>query len=284
MQSISVQNGIIETPLGTSFGICYKPKKGLIKIANIIKSDGKYVAIFDENDVDFFIRINNRNDERDCGFQFTVDDDQDYRFGIASNGSASLKTLSSVGRYFHFVCGTSETSDVPLNEMAHNSSISPGCSDSDDRMAIFKCKIDYSVKLNLRLLVVTFTGHRIAIRCFGDDKIERIKQRIRERVGIPIKLQSLIFAEQLLDDARTLSEYHIQNDSTLQMALCLRSGHEIRIRRNMAIITQPKEDESGAEGVVGFGRKTKQTFTKAIFKKDTSIQIEPFLIELRLKK
>ena len=74
----------------------------------------------------------------------------------------------------------------------------------------------------MKIYIKTLTGKTIAIYIGQRDYIVTLKSQIREKEGIPIEQQRLIFAGSQLEDERTLTSYNIQDGSTLHMILRLR--------------------------------------------------------------
>lgn len=73
----------------------------------------------------------------------------------------------------------------------------------------------------MQLFVKTLTGKTVSIEVEEGESIEDVKAKIAEKEGIPPEQQRLIFGGQQLQDAKTLSDYDVGDDSTLHLVLRL---------------------------------------------------------------
>ncbi|RZF37539.1 hypothetical protein LSTR_LSTR008577 [Laodelphax striatellus] len=53
------------------------------------------------------------------------------------------------------------------------------------------------------------------------DKVERIKERVEEKEGIPPQQQRLIFSGKQMNDEKTAQDYKVQGGSVLHLVLAL---------------------------------------------------------------
>uniref|UniRef100_A0A915MQL6 Ubiquitin-like protein NEDD8 n=1 Tax=Meloidogyne javanica TaxID=6303 RepID=A0A915MQL6_MELJA len=72
--------------------------------------------------------------------------------------------------------------------------------------------------------VKTLTGKEIELDIEPTDKVDRIKEKVEEKEGIPPPQQRLIFAGKQLSDDKTAQECKIEGGSVLHLVLALRGG------------------------------------------------------------
>ena len=87
------------------------------------------------------------------------------------------------------------------------------------------------------IYVKTLTGKTIAIGAKASDTINHVKSQLQDKEGITPDQQKLSFAGKPLADPHTLSDYDIQDGSTLGLLLRSRGGIQINIRLVEKIVT-----------------------------------------------
>ena len=81
----------------------------------------------------------------------------------------------------------------------------------------------------MQIFIKTPNGKTLLLNVESSNDIQSIKNKIEEIEGIPSNIQRLIYFKEL-ENKKTLSDYNIQNESTIQLLLNLKSNLTIFVK------------------------------------------------------
>lgn len=93
--------------------------------------------------------------------------------------------------------------------------------------------------------VRTLTGKKIEINAFGCETILDVKEKIREKEGIPPDQQRLIWCRKYLEDTVTIDKYKIESGCVAHLVLLLRGG--ARTKQTTLILQSVKRKQEEGE-------------------------------------
>lgn len=71
----------------------------------------------------------------------------------------------------------------------------------------------------------TFAGKTLTVEVEPDESIESLKNKLQSKEGIPPNQQRILFGGKQLDSQKSISDYDIENESTMHLVLRLRGGN-----------------------------------------------------------
>lgn len=76
----------------------------------------------------------------------------------------------------------------------------------------------------MQIFVKNLNGKTSTVTVDENETVESVKEKVKNKVGVPEDQQVLIFGGKQLQDGKTMLDYKIGAESTLNMVLRLRGG------------------------------------------------------------
>lgn len=225
----TASNGFIEVPLGATIGIIYNSKTGVNRTASIVNGPikNRYIAIFEEDDVDFKIAVNNLNANRDFNFNLDFFGNY-YPFVVGYQENCGLKTPHSGGQHFHFFSINNKKSHNWVNTVAGFYQTS--CDEAVNIIDNLRFIVRYSMPKEMDTIEMNDVDDKLEISIFSmelfepqpsrsvllrrDAIIADVRREINAKYHQTLTKQFVLYAgdgETLLKYAGTLASYQLEN-------------------------------------------------------------------------
>ena len=90
---------------------------------------------------------------------------------------------------------------------------------------------------DMQILIEIPSGNPLALLVLTSDTVSNIKSKISDKTNIPLETQHLVFAGKPLQNDRTLAEYNVRPQSSIQLVLRLRGGMQIDVPTSTGKVT-----------------------------------------------
>ena len=223
MSETILKNKSLVTPMQTAISLIRVKQNGSSEKVPICRSDQAdlYYAIFDDDDCDFEISIDNSKCENRKVLVRLGFHNEKNEFICNKLSAALLETYESNGKKFHFVRQSSEDGKTLVAKATQEYGLT--WNKASEMISQMTFEVEYSDPA-FQIFYKDLIGNLRAIEVFEQDTIHEIKKQIEMIEGIPVNVQRLVFKSHTLEDCHMVKNYQIIRESTLHLLLRVLGG------------------------------------------------------------
>ncbi len=259
---VSIEENLVTIPIGLKIGLLKISKNVSKSIVRMINGFNKnqFLAVFDEEDVDFQLIIDNQLCARGIRFTLCINN-QNNPYYIRPGILSAMETLETNGRKFHFKSQNTDEGQLIVAATADKHGISYSKAAINCSKITFHIDVEKLIErlpqelvnnfndstisgLKINVCVQTLTGKRIAVDIRIDNRVIDLKRSIAQKEGTSID-QILIFNSKQLEDNKYLREYDINNNSVLYV-IYSPGFNNSTINQNFSNKTIAKQEPNGS--------------------------------------
>jgi hypothetical protein len=232
MMDAYCKENLIQTPIGLKFCVMKISKSGAKNIVRMINGFNKnqFLAIFDSEDVDFQLIIDNKLCARGIRFTLCINN-QNYPFHIRPGVLSAMETLESNGRKFHFKSQNTDEGQLIVAATADKHGISYSDAAINCSKITFHIDVEKLIEKlpqelinnfedlrisgqKINVCAQTLAGKTVNIEIGTHNRVVDLKRSIAQKEGTSIN-QTLIFNSKQLEDNKFLRDYNIVDNCVL---------------------------------------------------------------------
>lgn len=288
-----IRDNRIVLSIGTAIGFKMIAKNEQKIDLNLTESrdNSKFYVLFDENDVDFQIEINNSQCIHGIGYTLIVNNGF-YDYYIGAREVWTMEALYTRGRKLHFISEKSEEGKDVIQKTAEEYDISYSESAAICSRIEFILEAEKKEQKNMESPVDTVDTQanaqpsnllRSNPHALGFCAPMARSSGSNDLVDSCLREMSTSLADQSADQSIALDRINQKASHNVTRAFCLAQpvvkGDEKTEKRSKM------QSNHGDRGVVCFGEESSQLYNPyGGFTKDNDLVIKPFVVELRLSK
>lgn len=210
--------GSLDIPLGSKLTFWYRSRKnGKENVARICPGPkpNHFIALFEEDDVDFQIGLENLSNDRSVCFETAILNEKNA-FVAEPNETCKIETLTSNGRKLRFVRQSGEQGKKLVASTAANHGLTR--QGASELLSEIKFRVLYSELDKYSIYVEVDSGKTLTVAVNRLNTVADLKMAIKSKAFFPLDEQTISFKGNHLDDEKSMEQLGITEHTMVNVS------------------------------------------------------------------